>query len=52
MPLDERRERHNSLFKVLAQNDVQHWTSRFLSELEREPPASSLIEQMAPARML
>jgi trehalose 6-phosphate synthase len=51
MPLDERRERHNSLFKVLAQNDVQHWTSRFLSELEREPPTSSPIEQMPPARM-
>jgi len=50
MPLDERRERHNSLFKVLAQNDVQHWTRRFLSELEREPPASSRIEQMPPAR--
>jgi trehalose 6-phosphate synthase len=48
MPLDERRERHNSLFKVLAQNDVQHWTSQFLSELERKPIALSGIEQLPP----
>jgi len=35
MSLDERRERHNSIFKVLSQNHIQYWASRFLSELER-----------------
>jgi trehalose 6-phosphate synthase len=37
MSLDERRERHKSLFQVLAQGDIQHWAARFLGELEREP---------------
>jgi len=48
MSLDERRERHNSLFKVLSQNDIQHWVGRFLSELEGKPTTSSRIEQMPP----
>jgi trehalose 6-phosphate synthase len=46
MPLAERRERHQAMFQVLSQNDIQHWADRFLSELGREPAASSEIEQM------
>jgi len=37
MPLAERRERHDSLFRVLLHNDIQHWADRFLTALEREP---------------
>jgi trehalose 6-phosphate synthase len=46
MSLGERRERHNSLFKVLSQNDIQQWVGRFLSELEHKPTASSRFERM------
>jgi trehalose-6-phosphate synthase len=46
MPLAERRERHDSLFRVLSHNDIQHWADRFLTALEREPRALSRIEQM------
>ncbi|HTE75344.1 MAG TPA: trehalose-6-phosphate synthase, partial [Xanthobacteraceae bacterium] len=48
MPLAERRERHDSLFRVLSHNDIQHWTSRFLTALERKPGALSQLEQMPP----
>jgi trehalose 6-phosphate synthase len=51
MSLDERRERHNSLFRVLSQNGIQQWVARFLSELERKPTALSRIERMPPAGM-
>ena len=37
MPLPERRERHNAMFRVLSHNDIQHWAGSFLTELEREP---------------
>jgi trehalose 6-phosphate synthase len=46
MPLAERRERYNSLFRVLSHNDIQHWAERFLAALEREPKAISQLEQM------
>jgi trehalose-6-phosphate synthase len=46
MPLAERRERHDALFRVLAHNDIQHWADRFLTELEREPSALNRLEQM------
>ena len=42
MPLAERRERHDSLFRVLAHNDIQHWADRFLTALERRPRAFQL----------
>jgi trehalose 6-phosphate synthase len=48
MPLAERRERHDSLFRVLSHNDIQHWADRFLTALEREPMALSYLEQMPP----
>jgi trehalose 6-phosphate synthase len=46
MPLAERRERHNSLFRVLSHNDIQHWAERFLAALKRKPEAISQLEQM------
>ena len=46
MPAAERRERHDSLFRVLSHNDIQHWADRFLTALEREPSALSHLEQM------
>jgi trehalose 6-phosphate synthase len=33
MPLDERRERHRSMYKQLSDNDVDRWAGRFLSAL-------------------
>jgi trehalose 6-phosphate synthase len=46
MPLAERRERHDSLFRVLSHNNIQHWADRFLTALERNPRALSQLEQM------
>jgi trehalose 6-phosphate synthase len=46
MPLAERRERHDALFRVLSHNDIQHWANRFLTALERKPKALSQLEQM------
>src|SRR5262245_50118814 len=40
MPLEERRQRHMSNFKVLVRNDLSHWAQRFLRMLD--PPAESL----------
>jgi trehalose-6-phosphate synthase len=46
MPLAQRRERHDVLFRVLSHIDIQHWADRFLAALEREPTALSQLEQM------
>ena len=47
MPLGERRERHQALFRVLSKNDIQYWADQFLSALEREPAPASRYEQIA-----
>ena len=46
MTLTQRRERHHTLFRILLQNDIQHWAEHFLTALEREPTALSQLEQM------
>jgi hypothetical protein len=46
MALAERRDRYDSLFKVLSHNDIQHWADRFLAALDQEPRALSELEQM------
>jgi trehalose 6-phosphate synthase len=46
MPLVERRERHDSMFRVLSHNDIRHWADRFLTALEREPTAPNRLEKM------
>ncbi len=33
MPLEERRNRHAELFKVLCENDLAHWSENFLARL-------------------
>jgi len=33
MPLEERRNRHAELFKVLSDNDLAHWSESFLARL-------------------
>ena len=35
MSLDERRQRHAAIFKVLLANDLGQWAERFLSRLDR-----------------
>jgi len=37
MPLAERRERHETMYRLLSHNDIQFWADRFLSALQREP---------------
>jgi trehalose 6-phosphate synthase len=46
MPLPERRDRHNAMFRVLSHNDIQRWAGSFLAELEREPGTPNRLEQM------
>jgi trehalose 6-phosphate synthase len=47
MPLAERRERYEAIYKVLSRNDIQHWADRFLTALEQEPAAPNRLEQIA-----
>jgi trehalose 6-phosphate synthase len=46
MPLEERRERHEALFRVISRNDIQLWADRFLSALQRPAPTPSRYEQL------
>jgi trehalose-6-phosphate synthase len=50
MPLAERRERHDSLFRILSHNNSQHWADSFVAALERTPKAPSQLEQMHATR--
>jgi trehalose 6-phosphate synthase len=38
MPLDERRGRHDALVKILSENDIRHWGTRFIAALTRPVP--------------
>jgi trehalose 6-phosphate synthase len=42
MPLEERRQRHAAIFKVLAQNDLSQWANRFLATLEYPPRGAAV----------
>ena len=46
MPLEERRERHQALFRVLSRSDIQFWADRFLSALERPSAPATHFDQM------
>lgn len=35
MPVEERRARHGEMFKVLSENDIKYWGTRFISALTR-----------------
>jgi trehalose 6-phosphate synthase len=46
MPLKERRERHQALFRVISSNDIESWANRFLGALERPPTRRTDLEQL------
>jgi trehalose 6-phosphate synthase len=46
MPLAERRQRHDAMYRVLARNDIQFWADRFLDALERPPATVSGFETL------
>ena len=35
MPLDERKARHSNMVKVLSENDIKDWGTRFIASLTR-----------------
>jgi trehalose 6-phosphate synthase len=47
MPLEERQERYNAIFRALSRNDIQAWADRFLNALERPSVTTSTFERMA-----
>jgi trehalose 6-phosphate synthase len=47
MPLEERRERYEALFRVISRNDIQLWADRFLRALDRPPASPGRYEQLA-----
>jgi trehalose 6-phosphate synthase len=49
MPLDERRARHGELMKVLSENDIKHWGTRFIMALTRPPASSARLARQASA---
>jgi trehalose 6-phosphate synthase len=51
MPLEERRERHEALYRVIAKNDIRSWGENFLAALT-EQPASPLAQQWPHMRAL
>jgi trehalose 6-phosphate synthase len=46
MPPDERRARHDALFRVLLANDVKLWGERFLAALTQPPAFPGRLGQM------
>ena len=50
MPLEERRQRHAAIFKVLAQNDLSRWAERFLETLEQPGAAAAMPARAARGR--
>ena len=44
MSLEERRQRHAALYKVLLDNDLGKWADRFLGTIERVSPQSTAID--------
>src|SRR5499427_1466360 len=46
MPLEERRARHEVLFHVISDNDLDSWGAHFLATLSNGGPAQPLHEQL------
>jgi trehalose 6-phosphate synthase len=46
MPLEERRERHEAIFRTISRNDIELWADRFLRALAQAGAVTS--EQMEP----
>ncbi len=40
MPLDERKARHSTMFKILSENDIKDWGTRFIAALTRPVPVA------------
>jgi trehalose 6-phosphate synthase len=40
MPLEERKARHGALVKVLSENDIKDWGTRFIAALVRPAPVA------------
>jgi trehalose 6-phosphate synthase len=56
MPLDERRSRHQALFQVISDNDLNSWGEHFLAALTKEGTSPPWHEQLGlappiPARL-
>src|SRR4029078_6819960 len=41
MPIEERRERHEALFRTISENDIKSWGERFLAALTHQSAAPS-----------
>jgi trehalose 6-phosphate synthase len=50
MPLEERKERHKTLFATLLANDIAHWAERFIATLARPQRAFEWPFGMAAAQ--
>jgi trehalose 6-phosphate synthase len=46
MPLDERQARHSNMFKVLSENDIKDWGTRFIASLTRPAPAPVAVPRL------
>ena len=46
MPLEERRRRHEALFQVISENDLNSWGERFLTALTRVGASPLRHEQL------
>jgi trehalose-6-phosphate synthase len=42
MPILERRQRHAEMYKLLCDNDIDHWAARFLDVLKKPAVAVEL----------
>ncbi|WP_129781106.1 alpha,alpha-trehalose-phosphate synthase (UDP-forming) [Peristeroidobacter soli] len=49
MPLNERRERHADMMKVLRRNDIAAWTRRFMEALEQTQAPESRVRAFGKA---
>lgn len=47
MPLNERRERHSDMMKVLRRNDIAAWTRRFMEALEQTQASESRVRAIS-----
>jgi len=56
MPLEERRSRHQALFQVISDNDLNSWGEHFLAVLTKDADTPPLQERLGlappiPARL-
>jgi len=47
MPIEERRERHKSIMRVLTENDIKFWGEKFLTALELTYDEMTMFADMA-----